>query len=47
MQINFEAKKLKEANEYVNLLKPEKKKFLKIKKDKTSLFKRFFGFMFK
>jgi len=47
MQIKFEAQKLKEANEYVSLLNPEKKKTLKIKKEKISLFKRIFGFMFK
>ena len=49
MQIKFEAKKLKEANEYVDLLEPKnKKKILGDKEGKSaSLFKRIFGFLFK
>jgi len=49
MQIKFEAKKLKEANEYVSLLKPQKrKKVLGDKEGKSSsLFKRVFRFFFK
>jgi len=49
MQIKFEAKKLKEANEYVNLLSPKKakSKHKKKEKNKASLFKRVFGFLFR
>ncbi len=48
MQINFEAKKLKEANEYVELLnrkKIEKRKEQKI--PKISFLKKFFNLLFK
>ena len=46
MQIKFEAKKLKEANEYVNLLKPKKIKKKQKKRKKSSFFKRIFDFLF-
>jgi len=49
MRINFEAKKLKEANAYVNLLSPKKtitKNTVKEEK-KPSFFKRVFGFLFR
>jgi len=47
MQIKFEATKLKEANQYVDLLngKVEEKKIKERKK--TSLLKRVFGFLFR
>jgi len=49
MQINFEAKKLKEANKYVNLLNPPKIKMPKIVKAKNndSLLKKLFKLLFK
>jgi hypothetical protein len=48
MQINFNPKKLKEANKYVDNLKPKKKKIPTIIiEGKPSLFKRAFGFLFK
>jgi len=49
MRINFEAKKLKEANAYVNLLTPKKAKHKEpIKKEnKSPFFKRIFGFLFR
>jgi len=46
MQIKFEAKKLKEANEYVNLLEPKKRKKKQKKLKKSSFFKRIFDFLF-
>lgn len=47
MQINFEAKKLKEANEYVDLLNPSGEKSIKKnqKIKKESLFKKIFKFL--
>jgi len=45
MQINFEAKKLKEANEYVNLLNPPKQ-IIKAK-EQISLLKKIVRFLFK
>jgi len=46
MQINFKAKKLKEANEYVNLLNPPIVK--KIKKEKrSSFFQKIFKKLFR
>ena len=49
MQIKFEAKKLKEANEYVDLLEPKKKKIISLnQKGKShSIFKSIFKFIFK
>lgn len=49
MQINFNPKKLKEANEYVNLLNPPKIKMPKVVKyiQKESLLKQIFKFLFK
>ena len=49
MQIKFEAKKLKEANKYVNLLNPPKIKMPKIVKTKNndSLLKKLFKLLFK
>jgi len=47
MQIKFEATNLKEANEYVNLLKPETIKKEIEKKEKTSFLKKVFGFLFR
>jgi hypothetical protein len=49
MQINFSAKKIKEANEYVDLLNPPKIELPKIiKKKKGNLFfKKFFKLLFK
>ena len=49
MQINFEAKRLKEANEYVDLLNPPKIKIPKIIKHKkeTSIIERILKFLFK
>jgi hypothetical protein len=47
MQIKFEATKLKEANEYVNLLTPKKIKKEIQKKEKTSFLKKVFGFLFR
>ena len=44
MQIKFEAKKLKEANEYVDLLEPKKRKSIQ-KKD--SFAKKIFKFLFR
>jgi len=46
MQINFNPKKLKEANEYVDLLKPPVVKEMK-KKKSGSLFQKFFKKLFK
>jgi len=47
MQIDFKAKKLKEANDYVSLLHPSKLK-LKIKpKNKTPFIKKVLKFLFK
>ncbi len=46
MQIKFEAKKLKEANEYVDLLEPKKRKNKKKKKIKYSFIKKIFDFLF-
>ena len=43
MQIKFTPKKLKEANEYLNQLKPQKIK----KRTKRSLFERIVDFLFK
>ena len=49
MQINFSAKKLKEANAYVDLLNPPEIKMPKIVEDKEedSLLKKLFTFLFK
>lgn len=47
MQINFKAKKLKEANSYVDLLNSSKaKQKTELKKD-TSILKKVFNFLFK
>jgi len=46
MQIKFEPKKLKEANEYVDLLEPKKRKKKQKKQNKSSFFKRVFDFLF-
>ena len=49
MQIKFEAKKLKEANEYVNLLNPPKIKMPKVIEhtNNKSFFKKIFKILFK
>jgi hypothetical protein len=49
MQINFSAKKLKEANEYVNLLNPPKIKMPKVvnPKEEKSLLQKLFKLLFK
>ncbi|CAA6814299.1 MAG: Unknown protein [uncultured Sulfurovum sp.] len=48
MQINFKAKKLKEANNYVDLLRPPKIANIKREKKKTKpLIKRILNFLFK
>ena len=47
MRINFEAKKLKEANEYVSLLEPKQKKNNIKSKEKTSFLKKVLGFLFR
>jgi len=49
MQINFTPKKLKEANEYVDNLKPIKNKNTSLETEgkSPSIFKRIFGFLFK
>jgi len=49
MQIRFTPKKLQEANEYVDNLKPLKKKTVTAETEgkSSSLFKRIFGFLFK
>jgi len=46
MQINFEAKKLKEAKEYVNLLHPPVVKKTE-PKNKSSFFQKIFNKLFK
>lgn len=46
MQIKFEATKLKEAKEYVNLLQAPKAKEIK-KKEKDSIIKKIFKLLFK
>ncbi len=46
MQIKFEPKKLKEANEYVDLLEPKKRKKRGNKKKKRSFFQKIFDFLF-
>ncbi len=45
MQIKFEPKKLKEANRYVDLLEPKKKRRYK-KEKKSSFLKKIFDFIF-
>jgi|GEM_PF-2430719 hypothetical protein len=50
MQIDFEPKKLKEANAYLNKLNPQRNYIHPSKtpkKEKTSLFKRVVNFFFK
>ena len=47
MQIKFEAKKLKEANEYVNLLELNKDKNIQKKQKKNSFIKKVFNFLFR
>ena len=49
MQINFEAKKLKEAKEYLGKLIYEEEEIEKENQEKKnpSLFKRLFSFLFK
>jgi len=49
MQINFSAKKLKEANKYVDLLNPPKIKMPKVvkPKEKKSFLKKLFKLLFK
>ena len=47
MQIKFEAKKLKEANEYVNLLEPNKEKSIRKKEKKNAFIKKVFNFLFR
>jgi len=44
MQIKFEAKKLKEANEYVSLLEPKKRKKKNKKRKGNSFIKKIFDF---
>jgi len=46
MQINFTAKKLKEANEYVNKLEPSKIT-VKTEIKKTSVFQKIIKFLFR
>jgi len=49
MQINFNAKKLKEAKKYVNLLNPPKIEMPKVVevKEKKSFLKKIFKLLFK
>ncbi len=47
MQIKFEAKKLKEANEYVNLLEPKKIKNIQKNRKSSSFIKKIFNFLFR
>ena len=47
MQINFKAKKLKEANAYVDLLKPPKSKQLEKEEKNSSFFQKLFKILFK
>jgi len=49
MQIDFTAKKLKEANEYVNKLEPTRKKktIIKAEVKNTSVLKKIIKFLFR